>query len=329
MRPARSSAVCLAGLALTTLVGIAAAATDHHLHLVSPELAKVMGSLADQDPATAKLLDPEVTRVRGTAEALAVLDAAGLQKGVLLSGGYMYSSPMLAAQQLDAVALLHSENAYNVAAAAASGGRLLAFIGLNPLVPESRAELDYWVKHGGVTGVKLHFGNSGIDFHDAGQVRQVRELFAAVSAARLALVVHPRSRPQYGADEAKIFVEQILPAAGETPVQLAHGGGWGGLDDGTLDALEVYTGAMARGAPGTQQMVIDLAMLTLGEETALPLRERAVALIRRAGLKRFVMGSDWPAVYTPAAHEAYLLRQLPFTTEEWQTLRGNDAPYVR
>ncbi len=325
----RARRVRLTGLGLALAVGAAAAATDHHLHVVSPELSRVMASLAEQDPATAKLLDPEVTKVRGTAEVLAMLDAAGLRQGVLLSGAYMYSSPLLAGQKLDAVALLRSENAYNVAAAEASAGRLLAFIGLNPRAPESRTELDHWVKHGGVTGVKLHFGNSAIDFHDAEQVRQVRELFAATSAAGLALVVHPRGRPQYGAVEAGILVEQMLPAAGETPVQLAHGGGWGGLDAETLDALEVYVAAIERGAPGTSRMVIDLAMLTLGEDTPVALRERAVALMRRAGLRRFVMGSDWPAVYTPAAHDAYLRRQLPLTDAEWQVLRDNDAPYVR
>jgi hypothetical protein len=165
----RARRVRLTGLGLALAVGVAAAATDHHLHVVSPELSRVMASLAEQDPATAKLLDPEVTKVRGTAEVLAMLDAAGLRQGVLLSGAYMYSSPLLAGQKLDAVALLRSENAYNVAAAEASAGRLLAFIGLNPRAPESRTELDHWVKHGGVTGVKLHFGNSAIDFHDAEQ----------------------------------------------------------------------------------------------------------------------------------------------------------------
>lgn len=321
------------GLPLALALGLgsatATAATDHHLHVMSPALAELMASLSQRDPATAKLLDPEVSKSHGTAEVLALLDAAGLQHGVLLSGGYMFSSPMLAEMHLDAQKLMREENAYTVRAAAASGGRLLAFIGLNPLSSDARGELDYWVHQGGIAGVKLHFGNSRFDFHNAAQVERLRELVGAVGEAKLALVIHPRSAPQYGAAEAQTLVEKVLPAAGDSTVQLAHGGGWGGLDEGTLEALQVIVEAMERGAPGTRHLVIDLALVTLGEDTVAPLRERAVALIRRAGPQRFVMGSDWPAIYTPAAHEAYLRRQLPLTAAEWQAIRENDAPYVR
>ncbi|MFM7065565.1 MAG: amidohydrolase family protein [Gammaproteobacteria bacterium] len=327
----RLGRVGLAALLTAGIVGTppARAATDHHLHLMSPALAGLMARLAQLDPETAKLLDPEASKSRDAAHVLGLLDAAGLQHGVLLSGGYMFSSPMLADMKLDAAKLVREENAYNVAAAAASGGRLLAFIGLNPLAPEADAELDHWIRAGGARGVKLHLGNSRFDYRDATHLARLRALLATANAARLAVVLHARSAPQYGAAEARLMVEQVLPAAAEVPVQIAHGGGWGGLDDGTLDALEVYVGAIERGAPGTRQLVIDLALVTLGEDTPLPLRERAVALIRRAGVKRFVMGSDWPAIYAPPAHEAYLRRQLPLTDEEWQALLANDAPYVR
>ena len=325
LNAARASLVLALGLATTASV----AATDHHLHVMSPALAALMAELGKHDPATAKLLDPEASKSHGAADALALLDAAGLQHGVLLSGAYMFSSPMLADMKLDAPALTRAENAWNVAAAASSGGRLLAFIGLNPLSPDARAELEYWVRQGGITGVKLHLGNSRVDLRDTAQVNQLRGLVAAVGTAKLALVIHARGTPQYGAAEARALVDEVLPAAGDVPVQLAHGTGWGGLDEATLDALQVIVEAIERGAPGTRHLVIDLALVTMGEDTPMPLRERAVALIRRAGLKRFVMGSDWPAIYTPAAHEAYLRRQLPFTEAEWQLLRENDAPYVR
>ena len=137
-QPKRIFVACCLALAARSVP----AATDHHLHIMSPALAALTQRLNELDPVAAKLLDPEVTRPHDAADVLAKLDAAGVQRGVLLSGAYIFSSPMLAAEKLDVPALTRAENAYNVAAARGSGGRLVAFIGLNPLDPGALDELD-------------------------------------------------------------------------------------------------------------------------------------------------------------------------------------------
>jgi len=322
-----ASAGC--GLAVYLASPPVGAGADHHLHLFSPVLADLLESRArGTDPELAALLDPVAFKTRSVEEVLSLLDESGLERGVLLSGAYMFSSPLLEDLDLDVPGLVRQENTHNVQAAASSGGRLVAFVGINPLEQGSLEELAFWVSHGGIAGIKLHLANSGFNFADPEHVRRLSAVFSAAADADLAVVVHLRSGPVYGAEEAQAFVDRVLPAAADIPVQLAHGGGWGGLDQGTLDALEVYVAAMERGAAGSRQLVIDLAMLTLGEETPLALREHAAALIRRAGLVRFVMGSDWPAVFRPQAHEAYLRQQLPLSDQEWDVIVGNKAPYL-
>ena len=53
-----------------------------------------------------------------------------------------------------------------------------------------------------------------------------------------------------------------------------------------------------------------------------------VGLMRRAGLTRFVPGSDWP--FTRDLVGAYDLTYptLPLTDAEWWTVRRNVAPYA-
>jgi len=317
-------------LAMLLSIAPAGADTDHHLHIFSPVLADLLESRARElDPELAALLDPVAFKTRSVDDVLRMLDESGLDRGVLLSGAYIYSSPLLKDLELDIPRLVRLENTHNVEAAAASGGRLLAFAGLNPLEHGSLEELSHWAWRGGVAGIKLHLANSGFDYADPEHIRRLAAVFSAAAEANLAVVVHLRSAPGYGAAEARAFVEEVLPAAANIPVQLAHGGGWGGLDQGTLEALEVYVSAIERGAAGTRQLVLDLAMFTMGEDTPLSLREQAVALIRKAGSRSFVMGSDWPAVYLPPAHQSYLRAQLPLSNEEWEAILHNDAPYLR
>jgi Alcohol dehydrogenase GroES-like domain len=53
------------------------------------------------------------------------------------------------------------------------------------------------------------------------------------------------------------------------------------------------------------------------------------AEMRKIGLDRFVMGSDWPAIGRIAPHYSLMRRKLPVTAAEWQELCRNTAPYIR
>ena len=51
--------------------------------------------------------------------------------------------------------------------------------------------------------------------------------------------------------------------------------------------------------------------------------------MRKIGLDRFVMGSDWPAIGRIAPYFALVRQKLPVTDAEWAQLCGNQAPYLR
>ena len=49
---------------------------------------------------------------------------------------------------------------------------------------------------------------------------------------------------------------------------------------------------------------------------------RLAALMREIGLRRFLMGSDWPACATPGDYHKLLEVQLPLTRAEWVEVLG-------
>jgi hypothetical protein len=159
-------------------------------------------------------------------------------------------------------------------------------------------------------------------------MRQLGEVFTLAGQRRLTIVIHLRNRPEWGAAQANAFVDQILSRAPDLPVQVAHGAGWGALDQPTVAALDAFAKAIAAGKPGTRALTFDLAILvapwTKPEDPA-----HFVEAMRRAGVDRFCGGSDWPAKYTPGEEVAFLERTLPLTEAEWRTVLAHRAPYLR
>src|SRR5438034_9220553 len=72
--------------------------------------------------------------------------------------------------------------------------RLRAFCGVNPLKDYALEELARCAKDPQLHfGLKLHFGNSDVDLHNAQHVEQLRRVFRAANDNRMAIVVHLRS----------------------------------------------------------------------------------------------------------------------------------------
>ena len=338
-RPALTRRACLAGwaagygalgLTATAAAGadspFASPRADHHLHIQGPQLSQALAQLKARDPAVVQGVDPAVLKPRTGAEALRLLDAAGIRKGVLLSEAYMFGSPLMAPDNPDVAALTRAENSYNVAEARASGGRLVAFVGVDPLAPSAPAEIDHWA--GAAAGVKLHLANSFFDFGDPAHMARLREVFAQARGRRMPIAVHLRNRVQWGAAQADAFIDQVLPAAKGLVVQVAHGAGWGALDQPTVAALEAFGAAIAAKKPGTSALAFDLALVT-APWTKPDDPARFVEAMRKAGIERFLFASDWPAKYTPAQEAAFLQATLPLGAAEWRTILGNEARYLR
>ena len=148
-------------------------------------------------------------------------------------------------------------------------------------------------------------------------------------------MVHLRGGGPFPKAEVETFIDKVLSQAGDLPVQIAHGGGYGGADQATINSLTAFGEAIARKAPGTKQLVFDISGLVLPDETAKALGSSDTQLklfvdeMRRIGLNRFVVGSDWPAIGPVGPYYALMRAKLPVTEAEWARLRRNEAPYLR
>src|SRR5688572_23061412 len=181
---------------------------DHHQHLFSP--------------ATAALIS--VDAIDGDA-LLGHLDEVGIERAVVLSVAYTSGSPNRTVE--DEYGKVRAANDWTSEQVARSAGRLRGFCGVNPLRGYALEEVargaeDAHLRH----GLKLHFGNSVVDYHDAEHIAQVRRVFGVANGYGMAIVVHMRAsisrKLAYGRDEARVFLEELLPAAPDVPVQLAH-----------------------------------------------------------------------------------------------------------
>jgi predicted TIM-barrel fold metal-dependent hydrolase len=294
---------------------------DYHQHVFSAEDIKLAGPQSSLQPLDAK-------------DVIALLDTAGIRKATLLSIAYMYGKP--GRQVEDEPGKVRAENDWTVAQAARYPDRLVAFCSFNPLKDYALPELKRCASvQGPVRGIKLHFGNSDIQLDDPAHVARLREVFAAANAARLAIVVHMRAsiskgRP-YGARQANIFIEQLLPAAPDVTVQVAHfaGTGPGYEDPPAREAMAVFAAAMARRDPRTRNLWFDIASI-VDRDIKPELAKQVADTIRQVGPGRVLYGTDSAQGGNLRPRESWeAFRKLPLTEAEFARIAGNVPPYFR
>jgi predicted TIM-barrel fold metal-dependent hydrolase len=312
-----------AALVLSTPVaGPIVPVADHHQHLFSPAIVELLASGTS---------GPQAITAR---DVIALLDSAGIQKAVLLSVAYLYGSPKREVQ--DEYAKVKAENDWNAAQAAEYPDRLRAFCSFNPLKDYALEELSRCAGNPGLRrGIKLHFGNSDVQLDNPAHVEQLRRIFRAANQHRMAIVVHlrasiSRKRP-YGAAQARIFLEQLLPEVPDVPVQVAHLAGTGpGYDDPPADsAMAVLAAAVEHHDSRTRRLWFDVA--TVVDQNISPANaQRVVQRIRQVGVGRILFGSDAASGDNLRPRESWAaFRRLPLTEVEFATTTKNVAPYLR
>jgi predicted TIM-barrel fold metal-dependent hydrolase len=294
---------------------------DYHQHLFSPALAALLSPpspAAPQMPITANDLIP-------------LLDAAGIKRAVILSTAYIWSQPRRkVANDYEKV---KADNDWTAEQVALHPSRLVAFCSVSPVREYALEELARCSKNPNFRGLKLHFGNSVVDYHNPQHIDQVRRVFAAANDYRMPIVVHMRAtiseKLPYGADEARIFLNQILPAAPDVPVQIAHLAGAGGYDDPVVDqALMVFIDAIAKDDPRTKRLWFDVATVATANMT--PAQATLIATrIRQVGLQRVLYGTDAAAPGNSPREGWANFRKLPLTNAEFRTIANNIPPYMR
>jgi predicted TIM-barrel fold metal-dependent hydrolase len=290
---------------------------DHHQHLYGPGIA----ALSTRTPP----LD--------AARLIAYLDAAGIRRAVVLSTAYQLGNPNRPAVENE-YERVRAENDWTSREVARFPDRLRGFCGVNPLKDYALDEIarcanDPVLK----AGLKLHFGNSDVNLENPEHVTRLRRVFALSNDHRMAIVAHIRStvsrnRP-WGPKQARIFLDEVLPAAPDVAVQIAHLAGAGGYDDPAIDrALSVFVDAVAKHDPRLLHVYFDVS----GVAGVGKWREKADLIatrIRQLGAERVLYGSDaaTPTIGPREAWKAFC--ELPLSSDERRVIATNVAPYMK
>jgi predicted TIM-barrel fold metal-dependent hydrolase len=175
--------------------------------------------------------------------------------------------------------------------------------------------------------MKLHFANSRVDLKNPEHTAKIRAFFAAANRLKLPIAAHVWTLdPKYGAEDSRIFLREILPAAPDIPIQIAHMAGAGTyLHD---DALEVFADAVAKGDSLTRNLYFDLTTVVTNNTPADKL-EQLTRRIRQVGVERVVFGSDMHPNPDVKTAWATFRERIPLTDAEVRAIARNEASYMR
>ena len=269
---------------------------------------------------------PKPLRPLDAADLIKLMDQASIQRAVVLSVAYFFETP-LRPPIADAVAKLRAENDWTAAEVARFPDRLIGFCSVNPLTPTALPEVARCKQQLHLAGLKLHLGNSGVDFRNPQQLKKVRDVFAEADRLGMPMVVHLWNGADFGRQDAQNFLDSVVPGAPNVVIQIAHmaGGGPGWTDE----ALEVFADAMQRQDPRTRNMYFDVA--TVADLQTHDQLELLAKRFRQIGLKRILYGSDgaFGNHDTPDKEWGTFRGMVPLTDEEFDVIRDNVAPYLR
>lgn len=270
---------------------------------------------------------PRHYKQMSAADLIRLMDDADIRRAVVLSVAYFFGTPFAPAEPGE-LARVAAENDWTAAQVARFPERLIAFCSVNPLKDYAVAEVERCTRQLRMRGLKLHFGNSDVDLSKPEHVARVRAVFATANRLRIPVVAHLWTIGRnYGARDSRLFIDQILPAAPEIVVQVAHmagaGPGW------TDDALGVFAEAVSGRDPRTRNLYFDVA--TVADEQPPERLQQLAARIRQIGLDRVLYGSDAAFGGRKTANEEWgnFRGMVPLNDAEFTAIRDNVAPYLR
>jgi len=307
---------------------------DHHVHIWSD--AAIDALLEIQEKVGQTVIPPEEARPLGAEEVVAALDSAGIRRGVLLSNAYFFGNPEYEAE--DEYREVRAENDYVARQVREAPDRLVAFLSVNPLADYAVREMERLADAPEFVGLKLHLANSGVDLREDAHVEKLRRVFRRANDLNLAVVIHLFTRREdYGGRDAEIFIDEVLPAAPDVPLQVAHMGGGGGFDEGTAEVVDAFAAALEDHPERMDRVIFDLAAVPHPEHLAegrpkllkriRTINQRFLEAVRAVGPDRILYGTDWPAVSMPRSLDG-LRESLPMDAEAFRDLVDDGAPYL-
>jgi predicted TIM-barrel fold metal-dependent hydrolase len=303
----------LAALLLAQAGSARPAIRDYHQHLFSPAIQKFRGETAT---VTAADLIPR-------------MDAAGIGWSLILSNAYMFGNPHRP-QVENEYEMVKAENDWTAEQVRQYPRRLKALCGVHPLRDYALQEIDRCAQSPQLrTGLKLHFGNSDVELGKPEHLEKVRAFFRQANRRRMPVLVHLRpnvthKRP-YGAEFARIFLEQVVPEAPDVTIQIAHLAGAGGYDSAQDAALRVFTDAVAKGDARMRRICFDVSGVPglAGWERW---KDTVTQRMRELGLRRVLYGTDasGEGELSPLARwQAW--RKYPLTDKEFRAIEQNKS----
>jgi predicted TIM-barrel fold metal-dependent hydrolase len=299
--------------------------SDHHMHVGSADLCRIT-----QDCLTSNR-PPAVLAI----DVVHALDAAGISKGVVLSCGYLYGMASLHLSADEVETKTRRENQFTADQVAQFPQRLVGFLSVDPLQPSAISEIQYWRNSRQLVGLKLHFAASSVNMRNAAHRVQVSKVIAAAASSQMPIVIHFGNGTSDEVD-AELFIREVLPAAGQSWVQIAHLGGGAPIEGEertgpnaihpNLRVLESFANHVSRGDPSTRHLLFDLSYAPLPNNDKPAQIAFVVRQMRRIGISRFVFGSDYN-VLTPVK-EIARLKMLKLTQKELAVVQKNCAPWA-
>ena len=285
---------------------------DYHQHLVSPAFAPIV-KLPQRD---GKAL-------------LAELDAAGIGKAVVLSVGYSFADERKKLPDPDR--LTREENDWTAGQVSGSGGRLIGFCSANPLRTAALAELERCLGLPAMRGIKLHFGNAGISLRDSAHALRLAEVFALAERRGAPVLVHMRARggSNYGAEDARLFLDRLVAVAPSIEIVVAHLGYSGPGYPDADSVMAAFGEAAERGDARMRNVYFDVAT-NVTEETTPENAALVARRIRQVGARRVLYGSDLSPPGGSIASGWRIFRdRVPLTADELRTIAGNVTRFAR
>ena len=270
---------------------------------------------------------PPVPKAATAKQLIEKLDAAKIQRGVVLSTAFWFGGAFSKGE--NEYEKVRGENDWVAQQVSLYPDRLIGFCSFNPLKEYAIEELNRCAKKINLKGLKLHFGSSRVNLLDAQHVEKVRKVFEVANQLKYPIVAHLWITGKYGREHSEAFLNKIVLAAPDIPIQVAHlaASGPGYHSD---DALEVYANAAVANDPLMKNLYFDVASMVTSDSTG-----ENMALVgkrlRQLGMRRILFASD----YSPAGENADpkaawdAFRRLPLTEEEFRMIATNIAPYLR
>lgn len=280
------------------------AAIDVHTHLMSQALTD--GFTGGGVPAS------------DAADLIAKLDAANVDKAVVLSLGYMSDLP-------DDIAV-SAENDFVAAEVAANSDRLIGFCGINPLLLSAVGEIDRCLAQEGMIGVKMNLSGSGMDIANPDHAAALATVFDRIAERDAPVLMHtgaPFGLPL----DADGFANLITIIVTHPDVRVVHAHCAGITDDQNID-LWLHGFAAVPPPFAVDNFFIDTsACLAFFKDAPMSAKELMVWRLKKWGLERVFFGSDYLMIAPVETPQQALetLEQYPFTQEEIDLILGNDA----